>query len=82
MILDSDLKFEDLLADFCAERSLSELDTAILNHALDGWPMTSLAKKHGTTANALHQHKRELFVQLREYLKRRGIQCSADFVDE
>jgi hypothetical protein len=78
MILDDDLNMDHLLAAFCTEQSLSELDQAILDHATDGWPMTEMAKRYGSTANKLHRRKRELFAQFREYLERRGITGSAD----
>lgn len=78
MIIDDDLNVGDLLAVFGAEESLSELDQAILDHALDEWSMGRLARDFGTTANALHRRKRELFLQFRAYLERRGITGSAD----
>jgi hypothetical protein len=82
MILDSQSTFDDLLADFSARWSLSELDRAILDHAIDSWPMGRLAKEHGKTANALHRREKELKLQLREYLKDRGYNSSSDVFDE
>jgi hypothetical protein len=82
MITDDDLNVEDLLADFSTEKSLSELDQAILDHATDGWPLGQLAKQHGTTPNALNCRKKELFAQFREYLERRGICSSGDVFEQ
>jgi hypothetical protein len=78
MILDSVRKFDDLLADFTAARSLSSLDNAIIDHSIDGWPMTRLAKEHGTTPSALHRRRKELFTQFRDFLEGRGITGSYD----
>ena len=65
MIIDDDLKVDDLLADFCAKQCLLELNRAILDHATDGWLMTRLARHFGATPDALHRRKRELLAFLR-----------------
>jgi hypothetical protein len=73
VILDTGSTFDDLLADFTAARSLSALDNAIIDHAIDNWAMGGLAKKYRTTATKLHRRRRQLFTQFRKYLEGRGI---------
>ena len=81
MIID-DFKVDDLLADFCAAKALSQLDQAILDHATDGWPMGRLARPHGTEPKALHRSEGELMSEFPDYLKDRGLCCSSDVFDE
>ena len=76
------VRFEALLSGFFTDRSLSELDRAILDYTVDGWPMVNLAKQNITTRNVLHMRKKELMADLREYLKSRGISSSSDILDE
>jgi hypothetical protein len=81
MILDTQSAFDHLLADFSARESLSELDRAILDHAIDSWPMGRLAREHGKTAATLHRREKELKLRFREYLKDRGYNSSSDVFD-
>ena len=78
MIFDPQQAVSELVTDFSADSSLSELDQAILEHCIDEWPMGALAKKHGTTPTALHRRKRELLLALRDYSLKRGITGSRD----
>lgn len=82
MILDARLQFDDLLSGFCEAESLCDLDKAIIDHAIDNWPMGSLAREHGKTATALHRREKELKLQFREYLKNRGYNSSSDVFDD
>ena len=80
MIIDDGINVDALLAGFGAAESLSELDRAILDQTIDGWPMTRLARQYCTTVNALHGRKRELFAGIRQYLESRGIFASTDLM--
>lgn len=68
MTTGSALHFDDLLRDFSASQLLSELDKAVIEHAIDEWPMGSLAKQNGTTPNALHRREKQLMLAFRVYL--------------
>ena len=73
--------FDALLEDFYAEQYIAAQDRAIMEHALDGWPMGNLAKQYGTTAGALHRREKQLLAQMREFLERRGIYASTDLFE-
>jgi hypothetical protein len=73
--------FGALLDMFFLEQSLSAEDKAILDCALDGWPMGSLARQYGTTPRALHSRENQLARELRDFLKQRGINSSTDILD-
>ena len=70
--------FDVFLEQFYHEQSLSARDRAILDYALDGWPMGSLAKEFRTTPGILHSRKRQLVAQMREFFEQCGIYASAD----
>jgi hypothetical protein len=80
MIIDDGMNVDSLLAAFGAEHSLSELDRAILEHAIDTWPLTGVARQFQTTVTALHRRRRVLLADFREYLERRGIFASTDLM--
>jgi len=76
------LRFDALISEFCENQSLSEIDKSVLDHTLDGWPMTRLVTQYNTTLFALHRRKRELTSQLRDFLLLRGIGSSTAILDD
>jgi hypothetical protein len=73
--------FDALLDEFYVEQSLSVQDKAILDYALDGWPMGSLARQYGTTPRSLHSREKQLARELRNFMLRRDITSSTDILD-
>ncbi|MCE5310697.1 MAG: hypothetical protein LLG20_23910 [Acidobacteriales bacterium] len=71
-------RFDTLVDEFCDHQSLSELDQAIVDHVIDGWPMGNLAKQYGMTLTVLHRRKRALMSQFHDHLVNHGIRCSWD----